>query len=300
MENPHVILLGPHGDATTLHPGDIIGRGFGAALRIDDPRISEAHAMVSLRGPDLLLLALRGGLQVDGQGLTSVPLAPGLRVRLARDLELTVVALRLPPEVLALAFGDAPPTVLVGPAVSVAGTPPRLQPRLVPTALAVAWTDGRGWRIAVGEELPEPLIAGATWTLEGVTLRALAVARESAGLLPTCAEGRGEPPLHLLLRHDAVHIHRPDQPSLSLNGRVARILCELHALGGIADWKVAASQIWGPDKTDSELRTSWDKTVHQLRHRLRKAGVRTNLVRATHTGAFELLLLPTDQVTDEL
>lgn len=40
-------------------PGDLIGRLPGAALQIADPRVSEAHAMVSLRAGELVLLALR-------------------------------------------------------------------------------------------------------------------------------------------------------------------------------------------------------------------------------------------------
>jgi pSer/pThr/pTyr-binding forkhead associated (FHA) protein len=40
----------PDGSTTTLAPGDIIGRMASAALVLDDGRVSEAHAMVSLRG----------------------------------------------------------------------------------------------------------------------------------------------------------------------------------------------------------------------------------------------------------
>ena len=39
---------------------------WSAALHLDDPRVSEAHAMVSIRGSELKLLALRGRFQIDG------------------------------------------------------------------------------------------------------------------------------------------------------------------------------------------------------------------------------------------
>ena len=53
------------GEVRQLVSGDIIGRIWGAALRLDDPQISEAHALVSMRGTALKLLALRGRFVVD-------------------------------------------------------------------------------------------------------------------------------------------------------------------------------------------------------------------------------------------
>ena len=67
----------PDGSARELRPGDIIGRMRGAALCLDDPRISEAHALVSLRGSTLRLLALRGRMSVDGKPRSDAVLEPG-------------------------------------------------------------------------------------------------------------------------------------------------------------------------------------------------------------------------------
>ena len=50
----------PEGNSVELGHGDLIGRLWSAALPIADARISEADAMVSLRGQELKLLALRG------------------------------------------------------------------------------------------------------------------------------------------------------------------------------------------------------------------------------------------------
>ncbi len=55
----------PDGTQRDLYPGDIIGRLWSAALHVDDARVSEAHALVSLRGRELQLLALRGRFAVD-------------------------------------------------------------------------------------------------------------------------------------------------------------------------------------------------------------------------------------------
>ena len=62
-----VYLLTPDGEEHALIPGDLIGRMHTAALHLDDGRVSEAHAMVSLRDGSLRLLSLRGGFSV-GRG----------------------------------------------------------------------------------------------------------------------------------------------------------------------------------------------------------------------------------------
>ena len=56
---PTVSLQLPDGSIHELGHGDLIGRLWTAALHLDDGRISEAHAMISLRGSELHLLALR-------------------------------------------------------------------------------------------------------------------------------------------------------------------------------------------------------------------------------------------------
>ena len=75
----------------TLVPGDLVGRIWSAALRLDDPGVSEAHALVSLRGEELWLLGLRGRFLVEGQPRTEVAMAPGMRVRLSPLTELRLL-----------------------------------------------------------------------------------------------------------------------------------------------------------------------------------------------------------------
>ena len=69
---PTTRLQLPSGAMVLLGPGDLIGRSPTAALHIDDPRISEAHSMVSLRGSQLKLLALRGRHSVYGLSLIHI------------------------------------------------------------------------------------------------------------------------------------------------------------------------------------------------------------------------------------
>ncbi len=57
---PLARFLAPDGRSELLGPGDIIGRMPTATLTINDPHVSEAHALVSLRGSELKLPGLRG------------------------------------------------------------------------------------------------------------------------------------------------------------------------------------------------------------------------------------------------
>jgi hypothetical protein len=103
----------PDGSTTTLSPGDIVGRMASAALVLDDPRVSEAHALVSLRGAELQLLALRGMFAVNGEPSSKIVLQPGQRLSFAEGLALEVEAVQLP-DTLAALEGDGLPTQVLG------------------------------------------------------------------------------------------------------------------------------------------------------------------------------------------
>lgn len=82
-----------------LMHGDIIGRIWTAALQLNDARISEAHAMVSLREGNLQLISLRGSMAINGKVTPQIVLAPGQEIELAPNLTLTVEDVWLPEEV---------------------------------------------------------------------------------------------------------------------------------------------------------------------------------------------------------
>ncbi len=83
-----------------LFEGALIGRARGAQARVHDPRVSEAHALLSVRDGAWWLLALRGPLEdVDGRPLgTAVRLQPGLCLRLGAGPNVEVVSLPTVPE----------------------------------------------------------------------------------------------------------------------------------------------------------------------------------------------------------
>ncbi|HNH46400.1 MAG TPA: FHA domain-containing protein, partial [Myxococcota bacterium] len=135
----------PEGGTVELGPGDLIGRLWSAALSIPDPRISEAHAMISLRGEELKLLALRGRFAVEGRSQSGIVLAAGQRIALADGLELLVEEVTLPSAVFAIEGDGLPRVVVAGPCSLLTRPRPELVPRLIPEAPAWLWSDGEVW-----------------------------------------------------------------------------------------------------------------------------------------------------------
>ena len=79
--------------------GGIIGRGLTAQLRLADPGVSEAHALVTLRGRELRIMALRGRVVINDVPVSEATLRVGQRVVLSAGTALTVVAVEVPPVV---------------------------------------------------------------------------------------------------------------------------------------------------------------------------------------------------------
>lgn len=284
------------GRIATLTPGDIVGRTWSAALRIDDPHVSEAHAMLSLRGEELVLLSLRRRLYVDGKAADTVALRPGLRVRLAPEVELRVVELSVPGEVLSLSGPGLPPTVLSGTCSLVFAPQPRLVPGLSPEARAVFWATDERWRVRVGGGSAQELVAGATLRVEGQDFRAGAVALERAAQAATRIDHAA--PLRVVAHFDTVHIHRGGGAPLVLSGQLARLISELVSVGAPLAWTELAAAQWPQIEDRDQLRRRWDVLLARLRERLRDGGVRPDLVQSTRVGLVELVLQDGDSVED--
>jgi hypothetical protein len=293
----HAVLTLPDGSSVELVPGDLIGRHRAAALRIDDGRISEAHALISLRGGELKLLALRGALALETRRVSEVTLAPGQRIRLASDVSLEVVEVCLPDEVLALEGDGLPRQVLPAGGCSLVLDPrPLLVERPEPHAAARLWTDGEGWRLQVADTEPRALEAGHRFTIGPRTFQAVGVPIDRAGQRNTALKGKLHAPLRLVTHYDAMELHREGEPTLTIGGIGARILSELVDFGAPVEWQTLAGQVW-PDGGDrGMLRRKLDVSLSRLRARLRRAGVRPDLVRSDGTGKVALLLYDGDMV----
>ena len=101
-----VTLRTQDGELHQLGHGDIVGRLWSAALPLSSPHVSEAHAMVSLRGGHMHLLSLRGLFAFRGKPSKDLVLAPGQRIAFARNVEVTVVEVVLPEATLGLDEGE--------------------------------------------------------------------------------------------------------------------------------------------------------------------------------------------------
>lgn len=287
----------PDGGAVTLFPGDIVGRFAGAALHLDDARISEAHALISLRDGALQLLGLRGRFAIGGELRSAVTLDAGLRIHLARGLELTVEAVGLPEAAPALVGDDLPRQLLPATGSLTVRPRPALTPRYLGDADAWIWTTGESWRLRVGAGEAAPLEVGAAFEVGGrrfevvlAPLRSAAATHVSTGFAA---------PLTLWARYDTAHIRQAGDVVISFNGVAARLLSELVAFAGPVHWSVLAQEVWRGESDRIALRRCLDTNLARLRAKLRAARVRADLIRCDGQGHVELLLLDGDRIEDE-
>lgn len=280
----------------TLYAGDLIGRTWAAALRLDDPDISEAHAMVSLRGEKLWLLSLRRRFSVGGKATDAVSLTPGLRVRLAPAVEVEVDSVTLPEAVLGLEGPGLPTQALPGTCSLVFDPHPRLMPGAVAEAKAVFWaTDGR-WRFRLSGGDASDLAVGGVVNAAGTVFRVVAITLATAGQSPTRADELG--PLRIVASYDTVQLHRADGTVVVLAGQLARVVSELATVQQPMAWEDLARPHWQHIDDRDALRRRWDGLLGRLRERLREVGVRTDLVASTRIGLVELVLRDGDVVVD--
>lgn len=295
----YVRLRGPDGTCYELVHGDLIGRLWSAAMPIDDARVSEAHAMISLREQELRLIALRGAFAVNGRPSNEVALVPGLEILLARGLAIEVEAVHLPATVLALEGQGLPRQMLPGVASITVHPEPRLLAGFHERADAWIWCTGEeNWRIRHPGGEATPLLAGGRVLIGGAPFVAVEVPLAVAGQAATRQQGGVGAPLRIVANFDTVHIHRDGSVVLVLGGVPARIVSELVALGGPSHWSVLAGQLW-PREDDADVtRSRLDVNLSRLRRKLREARVRTDLVHTDGAGSVELLLYPHDVVED--
>lgn len=292
-----VTLRTQDGELHQLGHGDLVGRLWSAALPLSSPHVSEAHAMVSLRGGHLHMLSLRGLFAFRGKPSKDLVLAAGQRISFARDVHVDVMDVTLPEEVLGIEGDGLARQPLPGVA-SLRLTP---QPVVLPGArdrsVAVFWSTGDGWTVRT-EAGEQPLEAG--WTLEhsGGRVRTLTLKLAQASQAPTGVVGRVDAPLRVETHWDTVHLHREGHPTLTLTGHPARILSELGSMGTSVPWEHVAQQLWG-DITDRHLlRKRFDTVLARLRRKLRGAGLRPDLVKPDGAGNLALVLRPSDRLDD--
>ena len=294
------VVRGPSGAVVELLPGAIIGRMRRCDLCIEDGRISEADALVSLRGQALLLLPRRGRFTCEGRQRTELALEPGQRVELAPGVVMEVLEVVLPELVLAIALTGTPAQVPLGTTSVMLAPSPTLAAGWMPGAAARIWSQETGWWIDLPGHASAPLREGQVFELApGVTLAATLQPLHAAGPAPTSLEGGHDAPLHIVARFHTVHISSGGRERCVLDGIAARCVSELVAFQGPTPWQLVARELW-PERIDEVLlRGRWDTTLARVRTRLRQAGLRADLVRSTNAGQVELSLRPGDALLDE-
>ncbi|MFT5432024.1 MAG: hypothetical protein ACI9OJ_002722 [Myxococcota bacterium] len=302
-----VTLKAPDDRTVELSHGDLIGRLQTAALHIADPRVSEAHAMISLRGSALHLLALRGRFTVHGKPLARVKLLAGMEVHLADGLVLSVESVVLPPSVLAVRVAGMQETVISG-VCSLFGTAhPELKPGFHPSALAHLWMEADSVLVRQSDAPDLAIFPGGEADVGSVHLKVVEMGLQAAGEYVTCALGGIGTPLEVVTRYDTVHIYRENRPAFRLSGISARIVSELVSYDAPASWATVAAELWPQDAVnmkisvaaEATIRARWDVNLGRLRKKLKAAGIRPDLVRSDGTGNVELSLEKHDVLRDE-
>jgi len=267
----------------------------GADLQLRDARVSEAHALISLRGQKLLMLRLRGPLFVAGKVVSQVDLKPGVQIALAHGLELVIESVMLPETVLALVVDGGEPSPLTRGTYSVMVDPEfTVSARYHPHAIAWIWCDEQGYFIETDGEV-EPLSAGQRLHLGGVWVEV--VSTSAGGTIATAVSW--EQPLRIVAQYDAVHIHREGHAVVHLGGLPARMLSELVAVGAPIQWSAVAEEIWGTDVPRHRLRLRWDKNLRTLKKKLQATGIQRPLVTSFGHGMVALSLREGDVAVDE-
>lgn len=273
-----------------------------AALCIEDPRISEAHALLSLRGAEFKLLALRGRLSVEGRPVSVAVLEPGTRVLLSGRVPLTVLEVILPDEILALTLRGADgeeraPVPLDGVlTIDPARTPP-LTRSLDPAAPLIAWEAERGVLVRLrGAERDRLLLPGDEIALEGLRVRVVNLPLSARASRSTVEQGRFDNPLTIVVHYDTVHVRPAAGAPVTFDGQAARLISELAELSTPVEWATLARVLWPGEVDEHVLRYRWDQAVSRIRKKLRAGMLRADLLRSSGAGLVELYLGPEDRL----
>lgn len=275
------------GRSVEATPGTILGRGSAAGVPFPHLGVSEAHALVSLRGGALRLLALRGRLCVDDEEEDDIILEPGQRIQLAHGVEVLIEDVELPGEVTALMMPDQPPRELCAPTYSLLPAPlAEWVAREVRDAAAVILADGPGWTLMVAGRPPEPLVPGRAWTVEGVTFGVANFDRATFEVESTRSADALRAPVDLVVSAETVTVRRRGVDAVTLTGRPGQLLASIarrHLAGLRAPtWEAVAGELWPVTLRRGDLRTlrrNYDRAVARLRSSLREAGLPSSLVR---------------------
>lgn len=282
-------------------PGELIGRSDLAALCIDDPRVSEAHAMVSLRSEGLMLLALRGRFRMQNKVYTELCLEPGLEVELADGLTLRCEEVVLPLQLTALKIPGLPMLTLTRTMTLFMQeqSAPRIAQGYHAGGDAIFWAVGEQWRARTREsEAPQSLQFGQRVRIGALDIEVVPIALRDAARGQTRAADLAQP-LSLQSLGEAVRVTRDRQPPAIISGVPGKICAALVEGGRAMSWRQLTQRVWPDDASlESALRRRFDAGISRLRERLQQLGVDDGIIRLDGAG-FVILTLEPEDASDE-
>jgi len=287
------------GRQAELRPGDLIGRSERAALCIGDPRVSEAHALVSFRRGDLYLLALRRLVSLAGKPVSEVRLREGTTIELCDTVQLRVERVILPSEVWGLSHKTLGTFALSEVTSLIEGPPAQRLARFAPDADAHVWCEGPAtWFVRCAREKARKVALGDDLRVGSESFRVVRTPLAGHSVASTDADERLEAPLTLVLHTDTVEIQGARQPAFTLSGLSASLVATLARASAPIAWNTLVLALWHDTMDPHDLRHRLDVALGRLRTRLREGGVRADLVSSVGGGQLQLALYPTDRVVD--
>ena len=264
--------------------GGIIGRSALVTLRLDDPRVSEAHALVSLREGRLRMLALRRRFSFEGRAHDDLQLAVGQVIELAPNLELEVLAIDLPSHVPILVSTEGLRQLLPETAFF-AVDPPYVTANWRPDAVAVMWASDGTYRLRFnnGDERVVDVSAGpVSFDIGRVFTLQLERTENVAG-----TSTLREEPVRVVIDGERVELLSSTHGA-TFDGVGARLLTVLANTSGSLDWATLAQTVWPDEPNWDNLRRRLDVTLSRLRRKLRESGLTPDIVRSEGQGHFSL------------
>lgn len=252
-----------------MGPGEFIGRSDVAAMCLDDPRISEAHAMVSLRDDGLKLLALRGRFRIDGKVTMSTTLKPGLLIELAQGVDILCESVTTPDALLGVSVPGLPNLILTGTMTLDVQGVPSFKRGFDAQGDAVFWSVGTQWRVSLQGGPAQVLETGAQITCRGVVCTIISVPLDQAKLART-HNNLGTPSVFCCM-NEVVRIQRVTMPVVVVGGIPGKILASLLRHGGAVRWQDVIDDVWPGDLSSlSVLRRRFDAGLGRLREQCRQ------------------------------
>lgn len=283
----------------SLGIGDLIGRSKQAALCLDDPRISEAHALLSLRGGALVLLALRGRFRYRGQVFAELELRDGMAIELHKDFWLHCDEVVVPRALIGLEIPALPPVTLTHTSSLFFDADSRtfsLQQGYIEQADVVFWSLGDTWSYRRLDGTTHDLEPGDTIEVQDTSVRCVCISLDHAGTPKTRQSQR--PPLRLEVTSKSVKIQSDVHGSAAvISGIPGQILANISYYKHPVGWQTIARKVWHDDlSSENSLRRRFDVGLSRLRDKLQQLELLHDFVRMDGSGLVSLELEPEDTI----